>query len=109
MTAIANGYGVALAPESSARFYARPGIIYRPVSGVSPSQVGVAWAPADDATPLSKTSSAAAWTTLPPNPTRRPPDVRRVATRISVSGFSATAPAAPLARHMVGYAVGLRA
>ncbi|WP_431045671.1 LysR family transcriptional regulator [Streptomyces sp. P1-3] len=52
LSAIANGYGIALAPESSARFYARPGITYRPVSGVSPSQVGVAWAPADDADPV---------------------------------------------------------
>ncbi|MPY55322.1 LysR family transcriptional regulator [Streptomyces acidicola] len=52
LSAIANGYGVALAPASAARFYARPGITYRPVSGVSPSRVGVAWAPADDANPV---------------------------------------------------------
>ncbi|MFF4774721.1 LysR family transcriptional regulator [Microtetraspora fusca] len=52
LSVIANGYGIALAPESSARFYARPGVVYRPVSGVSPSQVGVAWAPADDANPV---------------------------------------------------------
>nr|WP_042198940.1 LysR family transcriptional regulator [Kibdelosporangium sp. MJ126-NF4]CEL23633.1 LysR-family transcriptional regulator [Kibdelosporangium sp. MJ126-NF4]CTQ93170.1 LysR-family transcriptional regulator [Kibdelosporangium sp. MJ126-NF4] len=44
LNAIANGYGIALAPESSARFYARPGITYRPVNGVKPTQVGVAWA-----------------------------------------------------------------
>lgn len=43
LVAIANGYGVALAPESAARYYARPGISYRPVTGVSPSQAGVAW------------------------------------------------------------------
>ncbi|GGL07228.1 LysR family transcriptional regulator [Nocardia jinanensis] len=43
LSAIANGYGVALAPESSARFYARPGITYRPVTGVAPSRVGVVW------------------------------------------------------------------
>jgi DNA-binding transcriptional LysR family regulator len=48
LTAIANGYGVALAPESGARYYARPGITYRPVTGVSPSQVGVAWLPDAD-------------------------------------------------------------
>ncbi|MFJ2472368.1 LysR family transcriptional regulator [Streptomyces sp. NPDC087659] len=48
LSAIANGYGIALAPESAARFYARPGITYRPVSGVSPSRVGVAWSPVDD-------------------------------------------------------------
>ncbi|MFI1198372.1 LysR family transcriptional regulator [Streptomyces sp. BHT-5-2] len=52
LSAIANGYGVALAPESASRFYARPGVTYRPVSGVSPSQVAVAWAPADDANPV---------------------------------------------------------
>jgi DNA-binding transcriptional LysR family regulator len=52
LTAIANGYGMALAPASAARFYARPGITYRPVSGVSPSQVGVAWARADDTDPV---------------------------------------------------------
>jgi len=49
LTAIANGRGVALAPESGARYYARPGIVYRPVTGVSPSQVGVAWPPGADA------------------------------------------------------------
>ena len=52
LTAIANGYGVALAPESAARYYARPGIVYRPVTGVSPSQVGVAWPSAADANPV---------------------------------------------------------
>jgi hypothetical protein len=52
LTAIANGYGIALTPESAARYYARPGIIYRPVTGVSPSQVGVAWPPANDTDPV---------------------------------------------------------
>ena len=52
LTAIANGYGVALAPESAARFYARPGITYRPVTGIGPSQVGVVWSPADDENPV---------------------------------------------------------
>jgi DNA-binding transcriptional LysR family regulator len=52
LTAIASGYGVALAPESAARYYARPGVTYRPVTGVSPSQVGVAWLPAADASPV---------------------------------------------------------
>ncbi|GAB3565060.1 LysR family transcriptional regulator [Amycolatopsis endophytica] len=50
--AIANGYGIALAPESAARFYARPGIVYRPVRGIGPTRVGVAWSPADDGNPL---------------------------------------------------------
>jgi DNA-binding transcriptional LysR family regulator len=52
LSAIANGYGIALAPASSARFYARPGVTYRPVTGVSPSQVGVAWTPAADTDPI---------------------------------------------------------
>jgi DNA-binding transcriptional LysR family regulator len=52
LAAIANGYGIALAPESAARYYARPGITYRPVTGVSPSQAGVAWPPANDTDPV---------------------------------------------------------
>lgn len=52
LSAIANGYGIALAPESAARYYARPGVVYRPVSGVGPTWVGVAWAPADDDNPV---------------------------------------------------------
>ncbi|MGW3564438.1 LysR family transcriptional regulator [Streptomyces sp. NPDC000941] len=52
LNAIANGYGIALAPESAARFYARPGIVYRPVTGVSPSRVAVAWTPPDDDNPV---------------------------------------------------------
>jgi DNA-binding transcriptional LysR family regulator len=52
LAAIANGDGIALAPESAARYYARPGIAYRPVIGVSPSQVCVAWPPANDTNPI---------------------------------------------------------
>ena len=52
LSAIANGYGIALAPESAARFYARPGVTYRPVIGISPSEVGVAWAHANDSNPI---------------------------------------------------------
>lgn len=52
LAAIANGGGIALAPESAARYYARPGVTYRPVTGVSPSQVGVAWTPAADTKPV---------------------------------------------------------
>ncbi|WP_431967388.1 LysR family transcriptional regulator [Nocardia sp. bgisy134] len=48
LNAIANGYGVALAPESTARFYQRPGVVFRPVVGIAASQVGVAWNPIDD-------------------------------------------------------------
>jgi DNA-binding transcriptional LysR family regulator len=49
LNAIANGDGIGLAPESAARFYARPGITYRPVTGVSPTRVAVAWSPPADA------------------------------------------------------------
>jgi DNA-binding transcriptional LysR family regulator len=52
LAAIANGGGIALAPESAARYYARPGVTYRPVTGISPSQVGVAWPPAADTNPV---------------------------------------------------------
>jgi DNA-binding transcriptional LysR family regulator len=52
LTAIANGDGIALAPESAARYYSRPGITYRPVTGLSPSQVCVAWPPSNDSNPV---------------------------------------------------------
>jgi len=52
LTAIANGYGIALVPASAARYYARPGITYRPVTGVSPSRVAIAWPPASDSDPV---------------------------------------------------------
>lgn len=52
LSAIANGYGIALAPESAARYYARPGVSYRPVTGVGASRVAVAWAAAEDADPV---------------------------------------------------------
>jgi DNA-binding transcriptional LysR family regulator len=52
LAAIANGYGIALAPESATRYYARPGLTYRPVTGVSPSQACVAWPPANDTDPV---------------------------------------------------------
>lgn len=52
LAAIANGYGIALAPEGVVRFYTRPGITYRHLTGVSPSQVGIVWAPASDSDPV---------------------------------------------------------
>lgn len=52
LTAIANGYGVSLTPAASARFYPRPGVTYRPLTGVSPSQVGVAWAASTGTNPV---------------------------------------------------------
>ena len=54
LAAIANGYGVSLTPEATARFYQRPGIAYRPVRGLSPSQVGVAWPAAHDHDPATR-------------------------------------------------------
>lgn len=45
LSAIANGYGIALVPAATARFFARPGVAYVPVTGVSDSEVGVAWLP----------------------------------------------------------------
>ncbi|MDA1360728.1 LysR family transcriptional regulator [Glycomyces luteolus] len=43
LTAIANGDGIALAPESAARYYARPDIAYRPLTGITPSTVALVW------------------------------------------------------------------
>lgn len=45
LSAIASGYGVALVPASTSRFHSRPDIVYVPVSGVSPSEIAVAWLP----------------------------------------------------------------
>ncbi|MET9479271.1 LysR family transcriptional regulator [Streptomyces sp. NPDC006638] len=42
LNAIAHGQGVSLTPEATARFYQRPDIVYRPVTGVSHSRIGVA-------------------------------------------------------------------
>ncbi|MFD9885346.1 LysR family transcriptional regulator [Streptomyces alboflavus] len=45
LTAIADGEGVSLASAATARACRRPGVVYRPVRGVSPARVGVAHAP----------------------------------------------------------------
>ncbi|MBC9713992.1 LysR family transcriptional regulator [Streptomyces sp. TRM66268-LWL] len=52
LSAVANGYGIALAPASAARYYARPGVAYRPLTGVAPNSVAVVWKPAADADPV---------------------------------------------------------
>ncbi|WP_026402282.1 LysR family transcriptional regulator [Actinomadura rifamycini] len=52
LSAIANGLGIGLAPASATRFYARPGIVYRPVADIAPSRVAVAWPPAADGNPV---------------------------------------------------------
>lgn len=46
LQAVLAGRGVALAPESAARFYLRPGIRYVPVVDAEPSVVALAWRPA---------------------------------------------------------------
>ncbi|MGY0236671.1 LysR family transcriptional regulator [Longispora urticae] len=43
MEAIANGFGVCFTAESTARFYTRPGVVYRPVDRISPTRVALAW------------------------------------------------------------------
>ncbi|MDR7275145.1 DNA-binding transcriptional LysR family regulator [Catenuloplanes atrovinosus] len=45
LSAIANGAGIALAPASAARYYARPGVVFIPVAGLIESRVAVAWMP----------------------------------------------------------------
>ncbi|MET9627915.1 LysR family transcriptional regulator [Lentzea sp. NPDC006480] len=45
LNAIARGHGIALVPASTSLLYERPGVVYIPVTGVSPSEVGVAWLP----------------------------------------------------------------
>lgn len=52
LSAIAQGRGIALAPASAARYYARPGVVYRPLTGVAPSEVAVAWPPGADDDPV---------------------------------------------------------
>ncbi len=74
LTAIANGDGVALVPESAARYYARPGITYRPVTGVSPSQVGVAWLPANDTNPIVQDFVCCCLDNKPPQHLKTQPD-----------------------------------
>ncbi|MFI9814265.1 LysR family transcriptional regulator [Saccharothrix variisporea] len=69
LQAIANGYGVALAPESATRYYARPGITYRLVPDVSPSQVCVAWPKSTPTTPAQQAFIHSCHTTTPhPHP-----------------------------------------
>lgn len=45
LSAIANGHGIALVPASSSHLYESPGVVHVPVTGLSPSEVGVAWLP----------------------------------------------------------------
>ena len=73
-SAVANGHGIALAPESAARYYARPGITYRLVAGLSPSQVAVAWPPANDTNPVVQDFVRCSLENKPPHHLRNQPD-----------------------------------
>jgi hypothetical protein len=61
-------------PESAARYYARPGITYRPVTGVSPSQVCVAWPPANDTNPVVQDFVRCCMDNKPPQHLKNQPD-----------------------------------
>lgn len=50
---VAGSLGIAVLPASTARFYTRPDVVVRPVTGLAPSEVGVAWATGHDSAPLS--------------------------------------------------------
>ncbi|MFI1915690.1 LysR family transcriptional regulator [Nocardia sp. NPDC020380] len=52
LTAIGNGFGMSFTPESSTRYYPRPGVVYRPVRGIGPSRVAVAWPASADVNPM---------------------------------------------------------
>jgi DNA-binding transcriptional LysR family regulator len=42
---VAAGRGIAVLPASTARFYRRPDVTYRPVTGLAPNEVVLAWVP----------------------------------------------------------------
>jgi DNA-binding transcriptional LysR family regulator len=46
MTSIARGLGISFTTESSARLYARPGVVYVPITDRPPSHTALAWNPA---------------------------------------------------------------
>ncbi|MGV9615330.1 LysR family transcriptional regulator [Nocardia xishanensis] len=48
--AIASGLGVALVAAGNAELYRRPGLVYRPVDGLAPAELAVAWR-SDDTRP----------------------------------------------------------
>ncbi|MBG6098797.1 LysR family transcriptional regulator [Nocardioides luteus] len=51
---VALGLGVAFLPASTARFYSRPDVIAKEVTGLGPSEVGVAWAARRRSEPLTR-------------------------------------------------------
>jgi DNA-binding transcriptional LysR family regulator len=52
LIAIATGLGIAFTPSATARYYQRPDITYRPIEGISSSQVGVVWPCATTSEPV---------------------------------------------------------
>jgi DNA-binding transcriptional LysR family regulator len=63
LTAIANGEGIALAPASAARYYARPASPIGPSQASAPARSAPPGRPPPTPAPSSRTSSAAAGTT----------------------------------------------
>ncbi|MFF1872899.1 LysR family transcriptional regulator [Streptomyces sp. CB03911] len=43
LAAVACGQGIGIAPETISRLSTRPGVVYRPVRGLGPGQVGLYW------------------------------------------------------------------
>jgi hypothetical protein len=65
---IANGYGITVAPGIRRPHLRRPGVIYRHVTGVGPSQVRVAWARTDDTNPVIQDFVRCCLDSRPPQP-----------------------------------------
>jgi DNA-binding transcriptional LysR family regulator len=59
MEAVATGHGVVLLAEGNVSVYARPGIVCRPVVGVQPCQLGIAWRRGDQRTAVREFVGAA--------------------------------------------------
>jgi DNA-binding transcriptional LysR family regulator len=57
--AVATGHGIVLLAEGNVSVYARPGIVCRPVVGVQPSQLAVAWRRGDQRTAVREFVGAA--------------------------------------------------
>ncbi|GLW09456.1 LysR family transcriptional regulator [Microtetraspora sp. NBRC 13810] len=47
LEAVASGLGIALLAEGNTHLYARPGVTCRPVTGLPPADLAIAWRPAD--------------------------------------------------------------
>ncbi|MFD0656741.1 LysR family substrate-binding domain-containing protein [Thermocatellispora tengchongensis] len=56
--AVTSGLGVALIAEGNATLYSRPGVAYRPVRGLAPAELAIAWR-ADDTRPQTRAFLAA--------------------------------------------------